>query len=273
METINLLYVMIILFYCLSVLGYFIDFMQNSQKVNRAAFWLLSIVWVLQLVFLIIRYIQFDRLPIMTLFEGMFFYAWIIVTISLVVNRLYRTDFLVFVINIIGFSVMAISMLTPAGDVSERLAELFIFELLVIHVVVLMLSYGVFTLGFAFSILYVLQHQMLKQKKWNNRMVRTGNLLTLLKGSYVCSLIGFPLMLTGLILGLVYAWVSMEAVPFTDMKVISSFFVLLVYGVYLFYYKVKDMRGYQMALFHIGAFLILLINYLLSSTFSQFHFW
>lgn len=273
METINLLYIMIILFYCMSVLGYFIDFMQNSQKVNRAAFWLLSIVWMLQLIFLITRYIQFDRLPIMTLFEGMFFYAWIIVTISLIINRIYRTDFLVFFINIIGFSVMSVSMLTPPGDVSERLADLFIFELLVIHVIVLMISYGVFTLGFAFSILYVLQHQMLKKKKWNNRMTRTGNLLTLQKSSYVSTLLGFPLMLTGLILGLVYTYVSMDTVPFTDIKVVSSFIVLVVYGVYLFYYKVKNRRGYQMALFHIGAFLVLLINYLLSSSFSQFHFW
>ena len=273
MATINALYILIILFYCMSVLGYFIDFMQNNQKVNRLAFWLLSIVWILQLAFLITRYIQFDRLPIMTLFEGMFFYAWILVTISLVINRIYRTDFLVFFINIIGFSVMAVSMLAPAGDVTDRLAELFVFELLVIHVVVLMISYGMFTIGFAFSALYFLQHQMLKKKQWNERMTRTGNLQTLERGSYTCSLIGFPLLLTGLILGLVYAWVTLDELPLTDIKVISSFIVLIVYGIYLFKYKVKRQRGFQLAQFHIGAFLVLLVNYFLSSSFSEFHFW
>ncbi|MGJ9383031.1 cytochrome C assembly protein [Salipaludibacillus neizhouensis] len=269
----NLLYVLTIVFYSLSVLGYFIDFIQNNQKVNRAAFWLLSSVWVLQLLFILMRMIKYDRFPIMTIFEGMFFYAFILVTIALIINRLYKMDFLVFVVNLVGFSILTISLFAPAGDISSRLSELFILELLIIHVVVLLLSYGMFTLSFAFSMLYFLQHQMLKRKLWGKRMSRTGNLSNLERRSFIFNLVGFPLMLIGLILGVIWAWVTVETIPWNDVKVLSSFIVLFVYGVYLFQYQVKKRRGYELALLNIAAFLVLLINYFLSSSFSEFHIW
>ncbi|SER91714.1 HemX protein [Salipaludibacillus aurantiacus] len=273
MVGLHILYILIIVFYCLSVLGYFIDFIQNNQKVNRIAFWLLSIVWVLQLTFLLLRALEFSRLPIMTIFEGMFFYSWILVTFSLVINRLHRMDFLVFVVNLVGFTILTVSLFAPAGDVSSELADLFILEMLIIHVVILLLSYGTFTLSFAFSMLYFYQHRMLKKKRWGDKMVRAGNLSLLEKRSYLCTLVGFPLMLIGLILGVSWAWVKFEAVPWHDVKVFSSFIVLTVYGFYLFQYKVKKKRGYNLALLNIAAFLVLLINYFLSSSFSQFHIW
>ncbi|UCZ52129.1 cytochrome c biogenesis protein [Bacillus shivajii] len=269
----NILYMLIIVFYSLSLLGYFIDFIQHNQKVNRIAFWLLSIVWVLQTLFFIVRTMEYGRIPLMTIFEGMFLYAWILVTFSLIIYRLKRVDFLIFFVNLVGFAVMTISVFAPAGDVSPKLNELLILELLVIHVTLLLLSYGTFTLSFAFSFLYFLQHHMLKRKKWGKRMGRIGNLSTLERFSFVFTVVGFPLMLLGLILGIVWAWVKFEMIPWLDLKVISSFIVLTVYGIYLFQRAVKQQRGYSLALLNIGAFLVLLINYFLSSAYSDFHLW
>ncbi|MBB5172650.1 cytochrome c biogenesis protein CcsA [Texcoconibacillus texcoconensis] len=269
----NLIHVFIIVFYCFSVLGYFYDFIQNNQKVNRWSFWLLSIVWILQVTFIILRMLEFDRLPLMTIFEGLFFYSWLLVTFSLVINHLFRVDFLVFFLNVIGFALMAISIFAPAGDISPQLAELLIFELLVIHVVVVLLSYGSFTLSVSFSIMYIVQHQMLKQKKWGKRLGRFDNLTKLERSSFIFTIIGFPLMLTGLILGIVYTWITFDSVPWFDPKVVTSFLVLLVYGGYLFQRVVRGVRGYNLALFNAGAFLVLLINYFLSNAFSDFHLW
>ncbi len=264
---------LIIVLYLLSVLGYFIDFIQNNQKVNRIAFWLLSIVWLLQFVFFILRMLEFNRLPLMTIFEGLFLYAWILVSFSLVINRLFRMDFLIFFVNIVGFIIMTISVFTPSGDVSEQLRSLLILELLAIHVSVILISYGAFTLSFAFSFMYMLQHHMLKEKQWGKRMFRIGDLAKLEKFSYIFTLVGFPLMVVGLILGVVWAWIEFGTVPWNDLKVMSSFVVIIVYGVYLFQFVVKKKRGYGLALFNIAAFLVLLVNYFLSSSFSEFHLW
>lgn len=40
-----------IILYAICVLLYFIDFLNNNRKAKRAAFWLLSIVWLLQTIF------------------------------------------------------------------------------------------------------------------------------------------------------------------------------------------------------------------------------
>ena len=273
MISLNAFYLVIIILYCLSVLGYFIDFLQHNRKVNRVAFWLLSIVWVLQSSFFVLRTMEYNRLPVMTPFEGMFFYAWILVSLSLIINWFFRVDFLVFFTNVFGFVMMSFSVFTPVGDVPEELSQLLISELLIIHVFMVILSYAAFTLAFAFSLMYVIQHNMLKQKKWGKRLLRFGNLSKLDKLSFSMTMFSFPIFLLGIILGLIWAWIKLGELPWLDAKVISSLIILFVYGMYLYKRVVKLQRGYALALLNIAGFLLVLINYFLSSSFSKFHLW
>ncbi|NEU29802.1 cytochrome c biogenesis protein CcsA [bacterium LRH843] len=269
----NWIYPITIILYSLSVLGYFIDFLQHNRKVNRMAFWLLSIVWILQTTFFIIRTLELERVPVLTPFEGLFFYAWLVVTLSLAINWYFHVDFLVFFTNVIGFSMMAFSLFTPSGDVPDSLSMLLVSELLVIHISMILLSYSAFTLSFACQVMYVLQHQMLKRKVWGKRMLRLGSLSKLDSFSFVAVLIAWPLFLIGLILGFVWAANQYTTVPLFDAKVISSLVVLGVYAVYLYERVVKLTRGYNMSLLGIAGFLILLINYFLSGEYSKFHIW
>lgn len=269
----NWIYPVTIVLYSLSVLGYFIDFLQHNRKVNRMAFWLLSIVWVLQTVFFVIRALELERLPLLTPFEGLFFYAWLVVTLSLAINWYFRVDFLVFFTNLIGFSMMAFSLFTPDGDIPEALAALLASELLIIHISMILLSYAAFTLSFACQIMYVIQHQMLKRKIWGKRLLRFGALSKLDSLSFIAISIAWPLLLIGLILGFIWAYHEFAFVPLYDAKVISSLLVLGVYSVYLYQRVVKYVRGYNMALLGIAGFLILLINYILSGQYSNFHIW
>ena len=59
--------------YAISVLMYFSDFLQSNRRVNRMAFWLLAIVWILQSIFFISQMVSKDYFPILTLFETLFF--------------------------------------------------------------------------------------------------------------------------------------------------------------------------------------------------------
>ena len=77
-----------VILYALSVLLYFIDFLYSNQKANKMAFWLLSIVWFLQTIFLCLYVIKTGRFPVLTIFEGLYFYTWVLITLSLFINRL-----------------------------------------------------------------------------------------------------------------------------------------------------------------------------------------
>ncbi|QKS73284.1 cytochrome c biogenesis protein CcsA [Paenalkalicoccus suaedae] len=259
--------------YATSVGFYFIGFLKNNQKVTRLAFWLLSIVWVSQTALLVLRTIEFGRFPVMTVFEGMFFYVWILVSISLIVHWMYLSGLLQAFINLLGWALLLTYTLAPEGNISTRLMELFIFELLFVHVTFLILSYAVFTISFGFSMLYFLQHHLLKRKLWGKWMGKIGDLYKLEKWSYRFALVGFPMLAGGLILGVIWSFQTVGYVPWLDSKVLTSLLVLLSYGFYLFQYIVNSRRGYGMVLVNIASFLVVLINYFLSSLFTNFHIW
>ncbi|MCA0992533.1 cytochrome C assembly family protein [Pseudalkalibacillus hwajinpoensis] len=267
------LYDITILLYALSVLGYFIDFLQNNRKVNQFAFWLLSIVWVLQSAFLVTQIIEIGGFPILTPFEGLFFYAWVIVSLSLLINWFFRVDFFVFFANVLGFSIMAINLFATREQASSLLTEQLMSELSIIHITMAFLSYGAFSLSFIFSIMYLILYQMLKRKKWNKRLRRFGDLSQLEKLSYLCSVLGVPLLLLSLILGIVWAILKVDQFSLLDAKVIISFFVLGAYSTYLYQKVAREMEGRSLALWNVAAFLIVLINVFLSGTLSEFHFW
>ena len=142
-----------VLLYAISMLLYFIDFLNNNQKANKVAFWLLSIVWVLQTIFLFLYVLKTGRFPVLTIFEGLYFYAWVLISLSLIINRLLRVDFTVFFTNVLGFMVMAIHTFAPVQIESQVLAQRLVSELLLIHITFAILSYGAFTLSFVFSLL------------------------------------------------------------------------------------------------------------------------
>ncbi|MDM5211453.1 inner membrane protein YpjD [Peribacillus sp. RS7] len=262
-----------VLLYAISMLLYFIDFLNNNQKANKVAFWLLSIVWVLQTIFLFLYVMKTGRFPVLTIFEGLYFYAWVLISLSLIINRLLRVDFTVFFTNVLGFMVMAIHTFAPVQIESQVLAQRLVSELLLIHITFAILSYGAFTLSFVFSLLYLIQYDLLKRKKWGKRLLRLGDLTKLEQMSYVLAVIGVPLLVVSLILGIQWAYIKVPGVSWLDMKIIGSFILLIAYSVFLYLKIRKQMYGRTLAFLNIGSFMIVLINFFLFGSLSTFHFW
>jgi HemX protein len=262
-----------VVLYAFSVLLYFFDFLHHNRKANRIAFWLLAFVWILQTVFLGIYMIKTGRFPVLTIFEGLYFYAWILVTLSIVINHLLRVDFIVFFTNILGFTVMAIHTFAPMQYDSHIMAKQLVSELLLIHITMAILSYGAFSLSFVFSTLYLLQYDLLKRKKWGTRLLRLADLDKLEKSSYILAVIGVPMLLLSLILGMQWAFLKVPGMPWYDMKVIGSFMLLTVYINHLYLRSVKNLSGRKLAIWNSAAFLIVLINFFLFGQLSSFHLW
>ncbi|QED48817.1 cytochrome c biogenesis protein [Cytobacillus dafuensis] len=262
-----------VVLYALSVLLYFIDFLTSNRKANRIAFWLLAFVWVLQTMFLVLYMVKTGRFPVLTIFEGLYFYAWVLITLSLVINRVLRVDFIVFFTNVLGFIIMAIHTFAPIQYESHVMAQKLISELLLIHITVAILSYGAFSLSFVVSVLYLIQYDLLKRKKWGTRLLRLSDLSKLENISYVLNVIGVPLLIISLILGTQWAYIKVPNMIWYDPKVLGSFVVLVVYGIFLYLKIGKGLAGKRLALWNIASFLIVLINFFLFGKLSSFHFW
>lgn len=262
-----------VVLYAFSVLLYFFDFLHRNRKANRAAFWLLAFVWGLQTVFLFLYMVKTGRFPVLTIFEGLYFYAWVLITLSLIINRLLRVDFIVFFANVLGFVIMAIHTFAPVQYESHVMAEQLISELLLIHITVAILSYGAFSLSAIFSLLYLIQYDLLKRKKWSSRLVRLPDLAKLEKVSYVLNVIGVPLLIISLVLGIQWAYIKVPNMIWYDSKVIGSFIVLAVYSIYLYIKVSKGFSGKSLALWNCASFLIVLTNFFLFGKLSSFHLW
>ncbi|AIZ61034.1 cytochrome C assembly protein [Bacillus pumilus] len=260
-----------ILIYALSVLFYFIDFLQHNRKAGKMAFWLLSIVWLLQTVYMFYIMMETDRFPVLNVAEGLYFYTWVLVTLSLVLTKILRVEFIVFFTNVIGFSMMAIHTFTPSDLHSAELTGKLTSELLVIHITMAILSYGAFSLSFAFSLLYLFQYRLLKKKKWGKWLLRIEDLSKLDHMAYVLNIIGVPMLLLSLILGIIWAYISYDTLYWTDAKVLGSFIMLFLYGFYLYIRLVRNMQGKIVAFWNVASFLVLMINYFLLGSLSTFH--
>jgi HemX protein len=264
---------LIIIIYAFSVLFFFIDFIHNNRKANKIAFWLLSIVWLLQTIFLFFQMFTTGRFPILNISEGLYFYSWVLVTLSVVLNRFLRVDFIIFFTNVLGFIMLSIHTFAPSQYESAAVSGQLISELLFIHITMAILSYGAFTLSFVFSLLYLIQFNLLKKKKWGKQLLRIDDLTKLDHMSYVLNVIGVPMLLLSLILGVIWAYLKLPNFHWYDAKVLGSFMMLLVYSFYLYSRIVKEWQGKQVAYLNAASFLILLINFFLFGSLSRFHIW
>jgi len=266
------IYDVTIFLYAASVLFYFNDFLQSNRKANRLAFGLLACVWGMQTTIFVSQVAVKDYFPVLTLFETLFFYSWVLVTLSLVINYFFRIDLLVFFTNVIGFAVLALSMFISDPSSPSRMSVA-TSELIFIHITIAILSYAAFALSTIFSTMYLIQQNMLKQKRWTPLLRRLPSLERLFSFFFRMNMIGVPMLLLAVILGAIWAHIVIPTGFWMDAKVWMSSLVVLLYSMSL-YKQIRDTwQGRKVAWLNIISFAILLLNFLFTDPFSNFHRW
>ncbi|MEK5077494.1 cytochrome c biogenesis protein CcsA [Solibacillus sp. FSL W7-1436] len=266
------LYELMIILYGLCIVLYFTDYLYKNIKFRRAAFWFVSIVWVLQTLFIVLFIIETKRFPILSLYEGVFFYAWLLTTLSIVLHCIVRVDLPVFFINVLSFVFMTIHLFAPETN-DQIVGNSLVSEMLLIHISFAIVSYAAFSVAFVFSLLYLILYRILKQKKLTNLWSRLPSLQQMVKWINLSTIIGIPLLLISLILGLEWAFLTLENVSVFDVKILGSFIVSIVYLIIFLLHRKGKLIGMVYAQVHIYLFLLVVINFFLGSKLSNFHLW
>ncbi len=272
--TMTRLHEVMVVIYAISLVFYFIDYLRKNQKLYRFAFWGVSIVWIMQSLFLVLYIVQTHRFPILTIFEGIYFYAWLLIAISIAMHCIFKLDLPVILMNIIAFCLIVIHTFAPAQIDATPLGDNLISELLMFHVVFAILSYGGFAIVFVFAMLYIFLYSLLKRKKWQpNQFARLPSLSQTEQGMIYALYAGVPLLGISLILGIMWAYVALGSFPLADVKIIGSLISMFIYSYIIYKNRKGKLYGTKFAWATIYAFLIVLINFFLGSRFSAFHFW
>ncbi|KFL44111.1 cytochrome C assembly protein [Lysinibacillus sp. BF-4] len=267
------LYELMIVIYAISLVFYFVDYFVKRPHLRRIAFWLVSIVWALQSLYLLLYIIEMQRFPILSLYEGILFYSWLLVSLSIILHCIVRVDLPVLVIYSLGFVFVTIHTFMPKR-VTSMVHDNLISEMLFIHIFSAIVAYAIFTLSFVFSVLYLLMYKMLKEKRttpifWQ----RFPPLEQMMNWMSVSLYIGVPILLISLLLGLEWAILRIASVPLFDPKIIASFLIVLMYSVIIYANRKGKLSSTKYAWVLIGAYIIVVINFFLVSSLSTFHLW
>jgi len=271
--TMQWLYDITVILYAACVCGFFIDFLQNNRKAHQLAFWLLSVVWVLQLSTVVVKVSDTQEFPIVTPSDGIFFVAWVIVSVSLVMHRFFKFHFFGFFANLVGFAIMVMMLFQPDDQADMILGQHLMSDLLIVHISIALLSYVAFVISFILSMMYLVEYYLLKKKKWGQRLLHFDSLARLEQGSFYCNLLGVPLLLISLLLGIIRVVDVFPTINWFDSKIVTSFLVLFAYCFYLYQKIGKNVRGKPLVFWNIIAFLLVLINVFLSEVLTGFHLW
>jgi HemX protein len=264
------MYDAILYMYALSLMFYFSDYVKPSRRAKRTGTGLLAFVWIMQSLFFADRIVELQYLPLVTMFETLFFYSWLMVTFSLVSNWFLRVDLLTFFMNVIGFTVLAINLFGYSLMASEVPDWVTRNELLFIHISFAIGSYVAFSISAVFSGMHLFLHQQLKKRQWNQTMKRLPSMDQVEAYAYRAVVLGFPLLILSLAVGIAELVLTSNLWLFLDMKVLLSLVIIAAYSYYLMARKSSSLAGYRLAACNIGAFALVLLNVAMTGA-SRFH--
>ncbi|MFC4776444.1 inner membrane protein YpjD [Paenibacillus sp. GCM10023252] len=270
MVTQNWLYDAILYVYALSLLFYFSDFMDANRRAKRIGTGLLIFVWVLQTLFLLLRMISHFELESISRFEYWLVFSWLIVTISIVVSRFINIEFFVFLVNVIGFAVLALNLYSNPGETTSLELWHVTRDLLYVHISLVLCAYAALIIGAIFSGMYLFMHRQLKDKQWSRFVRRLPSLSSMENYTYRMVLIGLPLLAMSLSVAVTSLLVEGHEALLLDWKVLSSFAALLLYIVYMLQRTVWRRPGPEAARVNLLACMVLIIN-LFTNSISSFH--
>lgn len=267
------MYDLMIYIYALSLLFYFADFIESGRFKKRMAAGLLYFVWFLQTVFFFDRMLELRSLPITTMFETLFFYSWLLLTISLVVNRFFKMDAVVFGVNVFAFVVLFFNMFGNESLATSAETEMVRNELIAAHVTMAIASYIMFTISAVMAVYYLWLHSRLKQKKWTNWTKQMPDLAKV--ETYMSRFVvwGLPLFVANVLLAFIWSWQQEQFQIWVDPKVWNTLLIALAYVFFLYQKLGRQATGTTLARYNLLAMLLVILNFVVSNFISDFHNW
>ncbi len=258
--------------YALSLLFFVSDAASGNRSAKKVGTGLLVFVWILQTAFLFVLLADRFSVPTLTSRDYLFFVSWLLVSVSLILNRLIRAELLVLLVNVVGFAVLALNLIGRPKREMELAPWEVARRLLIVHVSLITLAFAVLTITALLGIMYLFLHRRLKAKKWTHVMSRMPSLEWIDQYAYRAGMIGVPLLLLSLSTGTVALLLEDSPDQLLDEKVLLSFAAGILYVVYLVRRMMSRDNGAQLVKWNLLGYALLVADFFASSL-SSFHRW
>ena len=199
-------------------------------------------------------------LPVTTFGEGLSFFSWLIVGTYIVVGGRARLSVLGAVVSPLAFALSLAGVLVHQGGESVPLALR--SPWLPVHVTLAFLGNAVFAVAFAVSLIYLVQENLLKNRKSGWMIRRLPSLEQLDRLNYRCLAWGFPMLTLGILTGGIWATNAWGRFWSWEPREVLSLLTWLVYAVLLQYRLTAGLRGRRAATLTILGFSLVVASYL-----------
>jgi cytochrome c-type biogenesis protein CcsB len=229
---------------------------QRQDLVHRLATMATLAGWAVHTVALIVLAVQIGRPPLDTLPNAVSVAVWVVVLLSVMVERQSG-------LKVLGAFVMPIVVLfslkahaTRAATLDPALASAWVW----VHIALALIGIAAFVLNFAGALMYLLQERQLKGKRPGAFYYRLPPLETLDHLTYRTLAFGFPFLTLGLILGAVWAKTAWGSVFAFDPLALLSFAAWIIYAGTLAGRAAGGWHGRRAAYFAIVGFAALVLT-------------
>ncbi|WP_132767332.1 cytochrome c biogenesis protein CcsA [Tepidibacillus fermentans] len=228
----------------------------------------------LHLLIFLINFIEKGYFPLLTIFEVLYFYSFIMIILAIFIQQFFQVDvFEILILFVLFIGLILLLLAESVGETSPTIDEHFLSRFLFLHIGLTLTSYGVFSLSALFSIFFLMYDRLLKQKKWNLLTKKMPSLQRLEKNIFLANLFGTLLLFMGLLFGSIWATSFFHLKFFYDLKVIISIIVFIMYLVFLIQRQKGNWISKQLSQWNLLSFVMVLINFLISYYFESFHHW
>jgi len=263
---------LMIYIYALSLLFYFSDCVSRSVRSRRIGTGLLGVTGLLQFSVIVVRIVLENRVPMFSIYDFLFLFIFVLTTAGFALALTQKAEFVVLLLGIVGFTASVLNEFWfSVGEHAEHIGYTQQL-LLILHVALANLSLVALTIAAVFGILYLFLYAMLKKKKWNDTIRRLPSLEQTERWAHLAVLTGTPLLIVSLLVAFIMIVAQKRWEMLFDIKGITTFAALAVYGLYFVLKRTRKYSGFSIAKWTLAGYALVIVN-LLSNAFSEYHKW
>ena len=270
-QTGKILEILLPLFYSVTVSAYAIAFFKHNQFANKIKTVLLLLTILTHFFYLILRTINLQHPPIISVFEIMSLLAFSIATSYRLIEmqtKIKNTGLFVLAFALI-FQVISSLFIEDIYVVDKVLRN----NLLGVHVLSALLGYSAFTIAAVYGLMYLLQYRSIKSNSFG---IIFENLPSLEQLEYLTKIgifIGFGLLSVAIVIGYVWLPKAIDNFSYLDPKLIATIVIWCMYAVEIFLIQTGRRRGRQVMQLAISGFLFTVFSLTIINIYlTSFHF-
>jgi len=209
---------------------------------------------------LALRAVALGTVPLVTSVEALYFYAWLLFAVFVLLVRpsAHRTLGAVLVPLATLLALTATALMAPPGEVTA----LFKSRLFALHTVSLFLGYSALSVSFCAGVMYLLLFDEIAHKRVGRMFARLPSLDDLDRLGHLTVVLGFVFLTAGIVVGMLWARREWGVAWVWEAKSVWSLLSWVVYLVYLVTRRAAGWQGQRAAWLAAVGFAVSIFTFL-----------